>query len=67
LLGARASTIFYVREQEWKPRIRYGWPDRSPSMAFASIWRDSKLERGLIVTFVPDMPSPAANASAFPA
>jgi uncharacterized protein (DUF58 family) len=43
----------YVREQEWEAaHTVWLWPDRSPSMAFASkLARDSKLERGLIVTF----------------
>lgn len=43
----------YVREQEWEAaHTVWLWPDRSPSMAFASKQaRDSKLERGLIVTF----------------
>jgi uncharacterized protein (DUF58 family) len=43
----------YVREQEWEAsHTVWLWPDRSPSMAFASKRaRDSKLERGLIVTF----------------
>ena len=43
----------YVREQEWEAaHTVWLWPDRSPSMAFASrATRDSKLERGLIVTF----------------
>src|SRR5712672_4463465 len=43
----------YVREQEWEAaHTIWIWPDRSPSMAFASRQaRDSKLERGLIVTF----------------
>ena len=43
----------YVREQEWEAaHTVWLWPDRSPSMAFASKEaRDSKLERGLIVTF----------------
>ena len=42
----------YVREQEWEAaHTVWIWPDRSPSMAFASkAARDSKLERGLIVT-----------------
>jgi uncharacterized protein (DUF58 family) len=41
----------YVREQEWEAsHTVWVWPDRSPSMAFASRdARDSKLERGLIV------------------
>ena len=43
----------YVREQEWEAsHTVWIWPDRSPSMAFASQRaRDSKLERGLIVAF----------------
>jgi len=43
----------YVREQEWEAaHTIWIWPDRSPSMAFASKQaRDSKLERGLIVAF----------------
>src|SRR5213592_3917386 len=43
----------YVREQEWEAaHTVWIWPDRSPSMAFASKGaRDSKLERVLIVTF----------------
>jgi uncharacterized protein (DUF58 family) len=43
----------YVREREWEAaHTIWLWPDRSPSMAFASKQaRDSKLERGLIVTF----------------
>jgi uncharacterized protein (DUF58 family) len=43
----------YVREQEWEAaHTVWLWTDRSPSMAFASKpSRDSKLERGLIVTF----------------
>jgi uncharacterized protein (DUF58 family) len=43
----------YVREQEWEAaHTVWIWPDRSPSMAFASRQaRDSKLERGLIVGF----------------
>jgi uncharacterized protein (DUF58 family) len=43
----------YVREQEWEAaHTVWLWPDRSPSMAFASQKaRDSKLERALIVTF----------------
>ena len=40
----------YVREQEWEAaHTVWLWPDRSPSMAFASKGvRDSKLERALI-------------------
>jgi len=43
----------YVREHEWEAaHTVWIWPDRSPSMAFASRdARDSKLERGLIVAF----------------
>lgn len=43
----------YVREHEWEAaHTVWIWPDRSPSMAFASRQaRDSKLERALIVTF----------------
>jgi uncharacterized protein (DUF58 family) len=43
----------YVREQEWEAaHTIWLWPDRSPSMAFASkTARDSKLERALVVTF----------------
>ena len=43
----------YVREQEWEAaHTVWLWPDRSPSMAFASkTARDSKLERSLIVAF----------------
>jgi uncharacterized protein (DUF58 family) len=43
----------YVREQEWEAaHTVWLWPDRSPSMAFASKRvRDSKLERALIVSF----------------
>src|SRR5215472_1423716 len=43
----------YVREQEWEAaHTVWLWPDRSPSMAFASKQaHDSKLERALIVTF----------------
>ena len=42
----------YVREQEWEAaHTVWLWPDRSPSMAFASKGaRDSKLERAIIVT-----------------
>jgi uncharacterized protein (DUF58 family) len=43
----------YVREHEWEAaHTVWLWPDRSPSMAFASRnARDSKLERALIVAF----------------
>ncbi len=43
----------YVRELEWEAsHTVWIWPDRSPSMAFASkTARESKLERTLIVAF----------------
>jgi uncharacterized protein (DUF58 family) len=43
----------YVREQEWEAaHTIWLWPDRSPSMAFASKdAHDSKLERAIIVAF----------------
>jgi uncharacterized protein (DUF58 family) len=43
----------YVREREWEAaHTIWIWPDRSPSMSFASrLARDSKLERTLVVTF----------------
>jgi uncharacterized protein (DUF58 family) len=43
----------YVREREWEAsHTVWIWPDRSPSMAFASaLVTDSKLERGLVVAF----------------
>ena len=43
----------YVREREWEAaHTVWLWPDRSPSMAFASRQaRDSKLARTLIVAF----------------
>jgi uncharacterized protein (DUF58 family) len=43
----------YVREREWEAaHTVWLWPDRSPSMAFASkAARDSKLERALVITF----------------
>jgi uncharacterized protein (DUF58 family) len=69
----------YVREQEWEAaHTVWLWPDRSPSMAFASRQtRDSKLERGLIVAFalaellvaggervgIPGLMSPTASRS----
>jgi uncharacterized protein (DUF58 family) len=69
----------YVREQEWEAaHTVWLWPDRSPSMAFASQEaRDSKLERSLIVAFalaellvaggervgVPGLMSPTASRS----
>lgn len=43
----------YVREQEWEAaHTVWIWPDRSPSMAFASpmVW-ESKLDRALVVAF----------------
>jgi uncharacterized protein (DUF58 family) len=41
----------YVREQEWEAaHTVWIWPDRSPSMAFASaLGRDSKLDRALVI------------------
>jgi uncharacterized protein (DUF58 family) len=43
----------YVREREWEAAHTFWiWPDRSPSMAFASkLARDSKLDRTLVVAF----------------
>ena len=43
----------YVREREWEAsHTIWIWPDRSPSMAFASsLVPDSKLDRALIVAF----------------
>jgi uncharacterized protein (DUF58 family) len=43
----------YVREREWEAtHTIWIWPDRSPSMAFASAMvTDSKLERALVVGF----------------
>src|ERR1700759_5541809 len=43
----------YVREREWEAsHTVWIWPDRSPSMTFASaLAADSKMERGPIVTF----------------
>jgi uncharacterized protein (DUF58 family) len=43
----------YVREREWEAsHTIWIWPDRSPSMAFASpLVTDSKLERTLVVAF----------------
>ena len=43
----------YVREREWEAsHTVWIWPDRSPSMTFASaLTTDSKLERALVVTF----------------
>jgi len=43
----------YVREREWEAsHTVWIWPDRSPSMAFASrLAGHSKLERGLVIAF----------------
>src|SRR5512135_2676669 len=43
----------YVREREWEAsHTVWIWPDRSPSMTFASaLTNDSKLERALVVAF----------------
>jgi uncharacterized protein (DUF58 family) len=43
----------YVREREWEAaHTIWIWPDRSPSMAFASrLARESKLERTLVIAF----------------
>src|SRR6476469_10843447 len=43
----------YVREREWEAsHTVWIWPDRSPSMTFASaLSSDNKLERSLIVAF----------------
>jgi uncharacterized protein (DUF58 family) len=43
----------YVREREWEAsHTVWIWPDRSPSMTFASaLTTDSKLERALVVSF----------------
>lgn len=43
----------YVREQEWEAaHTIWIWPDRSPSMRFASpLARDTKLHRALIIAF----------------
>jgi uncharacterized protein (DUF58 family) len=43
----------YVREREWEAsHTIWIWPDRSPSMAFASaLANDSKLDRALVVAF----------------
>src|SRR3954466_6391916 len=43
----------YVREQEWEAaHTVWLWPDRSPSMVFASptVW-ETKLDRALVVAF----------------
>jgi uncharacterized protein (DUF58 family) len=43
----------YVREREWEAsHTVWLWPDRSPSMAFASaLTHENKLERGLVIAF----------------
>jgi uncharacterized protein (DUF58 family) len=43
----------YVREQEWEAaHTIWIWPDRSPSMLFASpLVRETKLDRALVVAF----------------
>src|SRR6185312_2886115 len=43
----------YVREQEWEAaHTIWIWPDRSPSMTFASgLGRESKLDRALTIGF----------------
>jgi uncharacterized protein (DUF58 family) len=43
----------YVREREWEAsHTVWIWPDRSPSMTFASaLAKDSQLERALVVAF----------------
>src|SRR5262247_3143635 len=43
----------YVREHEWEAaHTVWIWPDRSPSMAFASsLARESKLDRTLVMAF----------------
>jgi len=43
----------YVREREWEAsHTVWIWPDRSPSMTFASaLAADSKLERALVIAF----------------
>jgi uncharacterized protein (DUF58 family) len=43
----------YVREQEWEAaHTVWIWPDRSPSMMFASrLVQDTKLDRALVVAF----------------
>jgi uncharacterized protein (DUF58 family) len=43
----------YVREREWEAsHTVWIWPDRSPSMTFASaLASDSKLERALVIAF----------------
>jgi uncharacterized protein (DUF58 family) len=43
----------YVREREWEAsHTVWIWPDRSPSMTFASaLSTDSKLERALVIAF----------------
>lgn len=42
----------YVREREWEAaHTVWIWPDRSASMAFASLADETKLERGLVMAF----------------
>jgi uncharacterized protein (DUF58 family) len=42
----------YVREQEWEAaHTVWIWPDRSPSMAFSQLGRETKLERAIVVAF----------------
>jgi uncharacterized protein (DUF58 family) len=45
--------LLYVREQEWEAaHTVWLWPDRSPSMMFASqLATDTKLDRALIIAF----------------
>src|SRR3982750_2722896 len=45
----------YVREREWEAaHTVWLWPDRSPSMVFASalVW-ETKLDRALVIAFAP--------------
>jgi uncharacterized protein (DUF58 family) len=50
--SARDDTL-YVREREWEAaHTVWLWPDRSPSMHFASaLAHESKLDRAIVVTF----------------
>src|SRR6202521_3341415 len=43
----------YVREQEWEAaHTVWIWPDRSPSMSFAStLAHEAKLDRALVIAF----------------
>src|ERR1700733_12962431 len=45
--------LLYVREQEWEAaHTVWVWPDRSPSMMFASqMVQETKLDRALIIAF----------------